>query len=117
MQKLKTMLEFNYDKFASDCTELSAKMGMLYITISNYVKQENEKKNNGEEYDEKGAEGYTALMHLSHAMGELVEAKDKFVELTIPDILCKMQYESEMNEALQQYGQMKKFNDILNEDE
>lgn len=93
-------------------------MSKLFIDIDNFLEEEAKRKENGEEFDEfvlKNAK--LAQMHASHALGELIEVKSCLTEnLTPVDRLCKAQYESEMNQAIEALVTKNKLDDIFNTD-
>lgn len=107
----------NREEIEMEFSKLSSMLSMEYIKMYNLISGENEAKENNAEFDADICEkGNQILMHLSHSMGELVEAKALIVEkLSMPDLLCKMQYESEMSDALEAYTKAQSFNDILND--
>ena len=56
-------------------------------------------------------------MHASHSLGELIEVKSCITEDLSPvDKFCKMQYESEMNQAIEAMVNKTKLDDIFKED-
>lgn len=98
--------------------ELQGALAQFFLTLETYISVEEQKKENGEEYDEMAVKNSVSIkMHAGHTMGELVEAKSGlFEELSIPDKLCKAQYESEMDSALDLYVKSHTFSDILNDE-
>ena len=80
--------------------------------------EENAKKENGEEYDEYVVNNAKlAQMHANHSLGELIEVKSCITEDLSPvDKFCKMQYESEMNQAIEALVNKTKLDDIFKED-
>ena len=78
-------------------------MSKFFIDLETFLNEENAKKENGEEYDEYVVNNAKlAQMHASHSLGELIEVKSCITEDLSPvDKFCKMQYESEMNQAIE----------------
>ena len=119
------------EEIKNEYANLSALMSLFFIKLDDFVESEIAKKENGEEYNEKVVENGSAIrMHASHALGELVESKACiFDDLTLPDLMCKYQYEKEMSLSLEAYfEQLKKqdkeqteltdaINDILNDED
>ena len=93
-------------------------MSKLFIDLETFLNEENNKKENGEEYDEYALKNAKlAQMHASHSLGELIEVKSCITkDLTPVDKLCKMQYESEMNQAIEALVNKNKLDDIFNND-
>lgn len=93
-------------------------MSKFFIDLDCFLEEEEKKKENGEEFDEyvlKNAK--LAQMHASHSLGELIEVKSCLTEdLTPVDRLCKAQYESEMNQAIEVLVNKSKLDDIFNTD-
>lgn len=88
------------------------------LDLETFLNEENNKKENGEEYDEyvlKNAK--LAQMHASHSLGELIEVKDCLTkDLSPVDMLCKNLYESEMNQTIETMINKTKLDDIFNND-
>lgn len=93
-------------------------MSKFFIDLETFLNEENTKKENGEEYDEYVVNNAKlAQMHASHSLGELIEVKSCITEDLSPvDKLCKMQYESEMNQAIEAMINKTKLDDIFKED-
>lgn len=101
-------------EFSEEFEKLSAILSAEYIRIYDLFEEEH---NKGEEADPSLLKSLkNALFHMSRAMGECVEAKSYLVpELSVPDLLCKMQYECEMKEYKEKLLKTNEFSNILND--
>lgn len=106
------------EEIKSQLTIVAGVMSKFFIDLENFLAEQEEKKENGEEYDEYVVKhAKLAQMHASHSLGELIETKSCITEdLTPVDRLCKMQYESEMSQAIEAIVNKNKIDDIFNED-
>jgi predicted nucleotidyltransferase len=101
-------------EFNEEFEKLSAILSAEYIRIYDLFEEEN---NKGEDKDQSLCQSLKgALFHMSRAMGECVEAKAHLVsDLSVPDLLCKMQYEQEMKEYREKLLKTNEFSNILND--
>ena len=106
------------EEIKKQLTVVAGIMSKFFIDLENFIAEEIQKKENGEEYDEHVVNhAKLAQMHASHSLGELIEAKSCITEdLTPVDRLCKAQYESEMSQAIEAIVTKNKLDDIFNED-
>lgn len=93
-------------------------MSKFFIDLETYLEEECEKFKNGEKCDEYAVKNAKlAQMHASHSLGELIEVKSCLTtDLSIVDKLCKANYESEMNQAIEAMLNKNKLDDIFNTD-
>lgn len=105
-----------------DCKEIIQKyenvqslLSLFFLELDSFIEEELKKEKNKEEYNERVVKNAIAIrMHAAHALGELTESKACFTDdLNLPDLLCKSQYETELNEALGIYSKFNEFKDII----
>lgn len=114
----KNKLNMELEDIKTQIQLVAGVMSKLFIDLETFLNEENTKKENGEEYDEYVVNhAKLAQMHASHSLGELIEVKSCITEDLSPvDRLCKMQYESEMNQAIEAMVNKTKLDDIFNDD-
>lgn len=88
-------------------TAIESLTHILNSTISEYIKNEN------------NAENFAKLkliqLHISHAIGELLEAKSAIMELDPMEQILKEVYEKEMDNMLKAMTESFEFDDLLKE--
>ena len=112
--------ELNGDIIEQKINGLMSLTSEVFLALEQKFIELKEKKLNGEEVDEEEfSAASNAVIHCSHAMGELMETKASIFgedNLNMMDKLLIMEYEKEMNTQLKAFIERDKFNDILNGD-
>lgn len=114
----KITLKMELEEIKNKLQMTAGLMSKFFIELENYLEEEQEKFKNGEECDEYAVKNSKlAQMHASHSLGELIEVKSCLTtDLTPVDKLCKAQYESEINQAIEALVTKNKLDDIFNTD-
>jgi len=104
------MLQDNYNELHNEAIEKL--QDILNNVVSEFIICSNT--------DEKDLHYYSKLpliqLHISHAIGELLEAKSQICELDSTEQLLIKAYEQEMDNLLKTYNETLTFDDILNDD-
>lgn len=113
--------DLNGEVFEGKITSVMAATSEIFLTLETKFLKLKEAKLNGEEIDmEEFNLLSNAVVHASHAMGELMETKAAVFgeeNLNLMDRMLLIEYEKEMNTHLRAFLERDKFNDILNGDD
>ena len=101
-----TMLKNNYNDLHQNA--MNALTNILNNILSEYTNTIND--------NESIANLKYIQLHISHAIGELIEAKSHISELEPMELILKDAYEQEMDSMLKTMSQSIEFDDLLKED-